>query len=131
MFSWSSHLGSVVTNPTSIHVYAGSIPGLAQWVKDLMVAVSCDVSCRHGSDPVLLWLWYKPTAADPIQPLAWEPPYATGSAHPPQKKSFPNVKSPHSSTVRFGRSLGAQWVRDLALSLQLPGLLLWHGCFLY
>ena len=31
---WSSHCGLVVTNPTSIHEYLGSIPGPAQWVKD-------------------------------------------------------------------------------------------------
>ena len=32
----SSHCGSVVMNPTSIHENSGLIPGLAQWVKDPM-----------------------------------------------------------------------------------------------
>ena len=32
---WSSCPGSAVTNPTSIHVDAGFIPSLAQWVKGL------------------------------------------------------------------------------------------------
>ena len=31
----SSHCGSVITNLNNIHGDAGSIPGLAQWVKDL------------------------------------------------------------------------------------------------
>ena len=29
---------------------------------------------------MLLWLWCRPAAAAPIQPLAWELPYATGAA---------------------------------------------------
>ena len=32
--SWSSRLGSVVTNPASTHGAVSSIPALTQWVKD-------------------------------------------------------------------------------------------------
>ena len=42
--------------------------------------MSCDVGCRHGSDPVLLWLWCSPAATAPIRLLAWEPPYVSGVA---------------------------------------------------
>ena len=38
------------------------------WVS--CVAVSCGVGCRCGSDPLLLWLWYRLAAAVQIQPLA-------------------------------------------------------------
>ena len=34
---WSSHHGSVEMNLTSIHEDAVLIPGLAQWVKDLVL----------------------------------------------------------------------------------------------
>ena len=58
-----------LTNPTGNHGVEGSIPGLAQWVKDM----------------ALLWLWRRLAATTPIRPLAWEPPYAVGAALKGQK----------------------------------------------
>ena len=60
--SGSSHCGSVVTDPTSIHEDEGWIPGLAQWLR---------IRCCHelwyrsqsGSGPALPWLWHRLAAA--------------------------------------------------------------------
>ena len=41
---------------------------------------------RHGLDVALLWLWCRPAAVTPIQPLTWKLPYATGMALKSRKK---------------------------------------------
>ena len=73
-------------NLTRNHEVSSSIPGLAQWVKDMAVVVSYGVGCRRGSDLAWLWLWHRLAVAAPIRPLVWEPPYATRVALKRQKK---------------------------------------------
>ena len=69
---WSSHRGSAVRIPMSIHENVDSISSLAQWVKNLL----------------LLWLWCRLAAAALIRPLAWELPYAMSGALKRQKKKI-------------------------------------------
>ena len=66
-----------LTNPTRNREVVGSIPALAQWVKD----------------PALLWPWCRPVATTPIQPLAWEPTYATEAALEMVKRQKKKSKS--------------------------------------
>ena len=66
--------------PTSIHGDVGSIPDLTQWIMDPALPQATAVGLRCSSDLALLWLWYRLVATAPIQPLAWEPPYAVGVA---------------------------------------------------
>ena len=73
-------------NPAGNHEVSGLILGLAQWVKDV----------------ALLGLWCRPAAIAPIRPLAWEPPYAAGTALEKakrQKKKKEVRSSRHGSAI--------------------------------
>ena len=63
------------------------MPGFKKCItnaKKYQSTVSFGVGCKHGLDLGWLWLW--PVATALIQPLAYEPPYATGEALKSQKK---------------------------------------------
>ena len=75
---WSFHCGSAVNKHDQ---YPGLIPGPTQWMKDLALpSAAVQITDRHGLDLALLWLWHRPAAAAPIQPLVWKLPCATGAA---------------------------------------------------
>ena len=91
----------------------GSIPGLAQGVKD----------------PTLLWLWHRPEATALTGPLAWKSPYAAGVALKRQKnkqtKQNSSIRRSYCGAIGLAVTLEhwdtgslpspAQWVKNLAL----------------
>ena len=97
---WSSYCGTAETNPTRNHKVARSIPGFSQWLKDPALPWAM-VGPRCGLDLVLLWLWHRPAAVAPIRPLAWEPPYATGSALKKTKSQKKKKKKKDTCTPMF------------------------------
>ena len=66
--------------------------------------MSYGVSHRHGSDLVLLWLWYRPGATAPIPPLAREPPYAAGTALKRQKEEEGTTRRSHALSHCFSET---------------------------
>ena len=81
---------------------AGSVPGLAPWVKDpalpgagvqvanmAWILNCCGCGCRLA-------------AVAPIHPLAWDPPYATGVALKKKKKHTQKITI-YNNAMKLGR----------------------------
>ena len=62
--------------------------------------MSCGAGCRHGLDPMLLWLWHRLAAVAPTIPLAWELPYAVGAALKRQKTTTAKVNVASEKVLR-------------------------------
>ena len=78
--------------------------------------MSCDVGCKCGSDPMLLWLWCRPATRAPIRTLAWEIPYAMGMALKRKKK-----KKEKKEGGKKGRKEGqTDGLGNLSLTFEFP-----------
>ena len=72
--------------------------------------MNCGVVCRHGWDPLLLWLWHRPVATAPIRTLARELPCAMGCGPRKSKKTKKKEKKKRKpSQWKNIPTKGAQW----------------------
>ena len=86
------------------------------------IAMSCGVRHRHGSDPMLLWLWCRPAAAAWIHPLARSTPYAMGPALKSKKKNK-KIKKLKIKKNSWGVPIMVQQEQNLTRNHEVAGLI--------
>ena len=69
--------------------------------------------CRCVLDPVLVWLWNRLAAVVPIQPLAWELPYAMCVALKKKKKNQ------HTGLVWASNPIGCVLIKEEYLDTEI------------
>ena len=72
-------------------------------------------------DPALLWLWCRLAAIAPVEPLAWETPYAKSEALRKKKKRNSHPGSEETNPTRNHEDTGS--VPDLTQLVKDPALL--------
>ena len=65
---------------------------------------------------MLLWLWCRPAAIALIGPLAWDPPYAVGTALTKKGKKNKKIKN-----KKKGSSCRGQWLTNLTGKHEVAG----------
>ena len=103
---------SVVTNLLSMRMWIWSLALLSG------LRIHIAMSCRHGSDLALLWLWCRLAAVALIQPLPWELLYA--SSVPLKRKKKKSNKFPNLQRGLFGG--GEAWTESLKTHGSCPGM---------
>ena len=71
--------------------------------------MSYSVGRRDDLDPARLWLWCRLAATAPIQPLAWEPPYAVGVALKKDQKTKKKKKKKKGKNRSLGIGVCICW----------------------
>ena len=83
--------------------------------------MSCGVSRRDGSDLALLWLWRRPVAIAPIQPLVWDVGQRWSCREGSRNRTWHIFDTYLTLIKAFGAPVVAQWLRNPTRNHEVAG----------